>query len=208
MTKRELEAYKAIQMQETQPWKITMENKMTDENSTDDPELIKQILKNPESYVGTVHKKFRENKMTEKDRNKFNVEEELKKGYITDEEADIQLRKIEGYHIKHANDICSPLSRRRPILPERWDLLPAIALREVAEIMYRGQDKHPQDDWKEVDFNSEQSPLNRAIAHAYKASEMAPHSKERTRQLAKAACRLLMQLWWELQEEGKDENNS
>lgn len=91
----------------------------------------------------------------------------------------------------------------RPILPERWDLLPAIALREVAEIMYRGKDKHPQDDWRTVDFKSEQSPLNRAIAHAYKASELAPHSKERTRQLAKAAARLLMQIWWELQTEAK-----
>ncbi len=101
----------------------------------------------------------------------------------------------------------------RPILSERWDLLPACALREVAEIMYKGQDKYPQEDWKEVDFSSEQSPLNRAIAHAYRATEMAPYSKERTQQLAKAACRLLMQIWWELQkeadvEEKKDEDNN
>ena len=95
----------------------------------------------------------------------------------------------------------------RPILPERWDLLPACALREVAEIMYRGQDKHPRDDWKDVDFISEQSPLNRAIAHAYKASEMAPHSNKRTQQLAKAACRLLMQIWWELQSEEEKEKD-
>ena len=96
----------------------------------------------------------------------------------------------------------------RPILPERWDLIPASALREVAEIMYRGQDKHPQDNWREVDFNSEQSSLNRAIAHAYRASEMAPHSTERTQQLAKATCRLLMQIWWELQKGENDEDNS
>jgi len=101
---------------------------------------------------------------------------------------------------KRAEEDYSPT---RPILPERWDLLPAVALREVADIMYRGQDKHPQDDWREVDFNSEQCPLNRAIAHAYKASELAPHSKERTRQLAKAAARLLMQICWELQVKDK-----
>ena len=136
--------------------------------------------------------------------------------YTKEDYKEMQRRESQAVDIKYKT-LNEPTDKEefksaRPILPERWDLLPAIALREVAEIMYRGQDKHPQNDWKEVDFNSEQSPLNRAIAHIYKASEMAPHSKERTRQLAKAVARLLMQIWWELQkeadnEEKKDEDN-
>ena len=135
--------------------------------------------------------------MTDKENNIYHQLHMSKK----EEDKEIPTRKV-----KYTTFDNSPT---RPISPERWDLLPACALREVAEIMYRGQDKHPRDDWKEVDFRSEQSPLNRAIAHAYKATEMAPHSKARTRQLAKAVARLLMQIWWELQDkETKNEDNS
>lgn len=154
--------------------------------------------------------KGKENKMTEFERSYFEmhrkeyekekeviektIEEKLKKGHITDEEADIKLRKIEERHEKE------DFAYNRPVLSERWDLLPACALREVAEIMYKGLDKHPKDNWKDVDFTSDQSPLNRAIAHAYKATEELPQTSKRIRLLAKATCRLLMQLWWELQE--------
>ncbi len=88
--------------------------------------------------------------------------------------------------------------RRKP-LPERWDLLPYLGLRAVAEVMHEGEAKYPGNAWRGYPFkDSDQTPLNHAIAHAIKAAVLTVGSDERRRQMAKAAANLLMQIELEL----------
>ena len=83
---------------------------------------------------------------------------------------------------------------RKP-LNKRHDLIPPLGLQLLAEIMYEGWLKYPDQPWR--DYRAEggdETPVNHAIAHVYKALSMEPGTRERARQLAKAAINLLMQI--------------
>lgn len=87
-----------------------------------------------------------------------------------------------------------PPAERRP-LSERWDLLPYRGLKAVAEVMYDGESLYPGSAWRGYPFSdSHEAPLNHAIAHAARAMQFLVGSRERRRQMAKAAANLLMQI--------------
>ena len=80
----------------------------------------------------------------------------------------------------------------------RWDLIPFESLEEVSKILAYGADKYSPNNWHNLDFDSEQSPINHGIRHFSKAKTYPPGSPERIRQLAKAATNALFQLWHEV----------
>ena len=82
----------------------------------------------------------------------------------------------------------------------RWDWLPYASLLWVARVFAYGGLKYGDNNWKGLDFDSEQSPLNHGIAHAFEATEYPRGSIERKWNLAKAAWNLLAELWYEEKE--------
>lgn len=71
----------------------------------------------------------------------------------------------------------------------RFDLVPAVALRRVAEILHKGAEKYEEDNWRGL---SSRSCLNHALAHIY--AHLAGESCSHEDDLGHAACRLLMAL--------------
>ena len=88
---------------------------------------------------------------------------------------------------------------KRQMIGHRWDLIPGgfQSLRHVAKIAHEGAAKYGLENWKSLDPESEQSPLNHGIAHSFAALGEERGSPERIRQLAKAAWNLLAAIWFE-----------
>ncbi len=85
--------------------------------------------------------------------------------------------------------------KERKPLNARWDLLPEPGLRLMAEVMYDGEFLYPGSAWRGYPVtDSDQAPLNHAIAHVVRAASMNPGSHERARQMAKAAVNLVMSI--------------
>ncbi len=83
---------------------------------------------------------------------------------------------------------------RKPV-SYRYDLIPPLGLKAAAEVMHEGAAKYPDQPW--LSYRAEggdETPINHAAAHLYKALTMEPGTAERRRQLAKAAIGLLMQI--------------
>ena len=83
---------------------------------------------------------------------------------------------------------------RKPV-SYRYDLIPPLGLKAAAEVMHEGAAKYPDQPW--LSYRAEggdETPINHAAAHLYKALTMEPGTVERRRQLAKAAIGLLMQI--------------
>ncbi len=105
------------------------------------------------------------------------------------------------------NIVTSPAGGRRQALNERWDKLPGgwLSLREVAAVSDYGAKKHEEDEepgvdnWKKLDNDTEQAPLNHMLAHALKSLEFSPGSPERILQLAQTAWNALAAIWFEKQ---------
>ncbi len=83
---------------------------------------------------------------------------------------------------------------RKPI-SQRYDLIPPLGLKAVAEVMYEGAAKYPDLPWRSYRAEGgDETPVNHAVSHVYKGLSLEPGTTERARQLAKAAVNLLMQI--------------
>lgn len=112
---------------------------------------------------------------------------------LEEEETDVD----PGKQVKCAITSASGSTREKKGV--RWDLIPGIftSLEEVAKVAEYGAGKYGIDNWKGLDVNTEQSPLNHCIRHAAKAAECKPGSEERIWQLAKTAWNALAQIYFE-----------
>lgn len=72
-------------------------------------------------------------------------------------------------------------------VPYRCDLLPPLALLDVAAVLCKGLEKYPVDNWRKIDVRDH---VNHAMTHllAYLAGD------KQDRHLAHAACRVLFAL--------------
>lgn len=100
------------------------------------------------------------------------------------------------------DDIVSPQGGRRKASTERWDLIPYHPMRWLARVYAYGAIKYDDNNWKKIDFDSEQNPLSHGLAHAMESMEYPPGSPERCWLLAKATWNLIARLWFELTREG------
>lgn len=97
-----------------------------------------------------------------------------------------------------AEVIESTTGGKRHAIGERWDLMPHRPLRWIARVYHYGATKYAPNNWKQLDFESEQCPVSHGIGHAHEAMEYEGGSAERCWLLAKAAWNIIAQLWWEL----------
>lgn len=95
--------------------------------------------------------------------------------------------------------VTSPRGGVRQKNGTRYDLIPFEALEEIAKVFHYGAEKYTPNNWKNLDFDSEQSPIEHGIRHFYKSTTLLKGSDERIRQLAKAAANAIFQIWHEVQ---------
>ena len=95
--------------------------------------------------------------------------------------------------------ITSPQGGRREKVGVRFDLIPFVALQEIAKVFAYGAEKYDDNNWKGLDFEKgEQTPLNHALMHLSCATSMPFGSPDRLWELAKAATNITMHMWGEL----------
>ena len=76
-------------------------------------------------------------------------------------------------------------------------MIPYSAMRLVAWVFGYGASKYSDHNWKNLNFASQQDPLNHGISHANRAAEMEPGSIDRIYQEAKAAWNMIARLWYD-----------
>ncbi len=84
----------------------------------------------------------------------------------------------------------------------RFDLIPPLALRRVAEVMAAGDLKHPGDDWREQPDSVHFAAAQRHQWDAWAGEEV--DGENRADLLAHAACRVLFQLELAILDERKE----